>query len=116
MLASIKDDDGGKMAVIIDTGAVSRAGREKAIRAKAVEADLVEAIILLPEKLFYNTGAPGLVIVFNKNKPKERKTGITAKKCERCGRFGAHIKSYGINLCRHCFREVAEEIGFKKYS
>jgi len=49
-------------------------------------------------------------------KPKERKTGIARNKCERCGRFGAHIKSYGINLCRHCFREIAEEIGFKKYS
>ena len=50
------------------------------------------------------------------NKPKERKFGIAAQKCERCGRFGAHIKSYGLNLCRHCFREIAEEIGFKKYS
>jgi small subunit ribosomal protein S14 len=49
-------------------------------------------------------------------KPKERKKGIAAKKCERCGRFGAHISSYGLNLCRHCFREIAEEIGFKKYS
>jgi len=49
-------------------------------------------------------------------KPKVRKTGIAARKCERCGRFGAHIKSYGINLCRHCFREVAVDIGFKKYS
>jgi small subunit ribosomal protein S14 len=50
------------------------------------------------------------------NKPQVRKTGISAKKCERCGRFGAHIKSYGLNLCRHCFREIAEEIGFEKYS
>jgi len=50
------------------------------------------------------------------NKPIERKTGIAKKKCERCGRFGAHISSYGLNLCRHCFREIAEEIGFKKYS
>ena len=50
------------------------------------------------------------------NKPTERKTGIARKKCGRCGRFGAHIKSYGLNLCRHCFREIAEEIGFKKYS
>ncbi len=50
------------------------------------------------------------------NKPKTRKTGISVKKCERCGRFGAHIKSYGLNLCRHCFREMAVEIGFKKYS
>ena len=49
-------------------------------------------------------------------KPKDRKIGIAVNKCGRCGRFGAHIKSYGINLCRQCFREIAEEIGFKKYS
>lgn len=49
-------------------------------------------------------------------KPKERKFGVAAQKCGRCGRFGAHIKSYGLNICRHCFREIAEEIGFKKYS
>jgi len=50
------------------------------------------------------------------NKPKDRKYGIAAKKCEKCGRYGAMINRYGINLCRHCFREIAEEIGFKKYS
>jgi small subunit ribosomal protein S14 len=49
-------------------------------------------------------------------KPKERKFGISIKKCERCGRMGAHISQYGINLCRQCFREIAREIGFKKYS
>ena len=50
------------------------------------------------------------------SKPKDRKTGIAARKCERCGRFGAHIRQYNLNLCRQCFREIAEEIGFKKYS
>ncbi len=50
------------------------------------------------------------------NRPKDRKMGVAAKKCERCGRFGAHIKSYGLNFCRHCFREIAVEIGFEKYS
>jgi len=49
-------------------------------------------------------------------KPKPRKTGVSARKCERCGRFGAHIKQYNINLCRQCFREIAEEIGFQKYN
>ena len=49
-------------------------------------------------------------------KPKDRKIGIAVRKCERCQRFGAHIRSYGLNLCRHCFREIATEIGFKKYS
>jgi len=50
------------------------------------------------------------------SKPKERKSGIARDKCERCGRFGAHLHQYNLNLCRHCFREIAEEIGFKKYS
>jgi len=50
------------------------------------------------------------------NQPKERKFGIATKKCERCGRFGAHVGQYGLNLCRHCFRELAVEMGFHKYS
>jgi small subunit ribosomal protein S14 len=50
------------------------------------------------------------------NKPKERTTGTARRKCEKCGRFGARVGSYGINLCRQCFREIAEELGFKKYS
>jgi len=59
---------------------------------------------------------PQLLRRFNKyNKPKERKFGIAAYKCERCGRFGGHIKKYGLHLCRQCFREIAEELGFKKY-
>ena len=50
------------------------------------------------------------------NKPKERKFGVAAKKCEACGRFGARVSQYGLNLCRQCFRELAVELGFKKYS
>jgi len=50
------------------------------------------------------------------NKPKTRTSGIAKRKCERCGRFGAHLRQYNLNLCRQCFREIAEEIGFHKYS
>jgi small subunit ribosomal protein S14 len=62
-------------------------------------------------------GKPAVLAKFIKhNKPKERKFGIAAKRCENCGRFGALVNQYGINLCRHCFRQMAEELGFKKYS
>ncbi len=74
MLSSVKEN--GKVAIVIDTGAVSRGGKEKLIRQGILERDLFECIILLPEKLFYNTAAPGLIIVFNKNKPEERKGKI----------------------------------------
>jgi type I restriction enzyme M protein len=71
LLASTKDS--GKAAIVIDNGCLFRGGKEKAIRARIVEEDLIEAVILLPEKLFYNTGAPGAIIIFNKNKPSERR-------------------------------------------
>jgi len=59
---------------------------------------------------------PALVKRFLKyNKPKDRKYGFAKKPCVRCGRVGAHVGSYGLNLCRQCFREIAEELGFKKY-
>lgn len=63
------------------------------------------------------SGKPAVRIKFEKhNKPKEKKFGVASKKCERCGRFGAHISSFNLHLCRHCFREIAERMGFKKYS
>lgn len=50
------------------------------------------------------------------NKPKDRKNGIALRRCENCGRLGAHISQYGINMCRQCFRDLAQELGFRKYS
>lgn len=41
-----------------------------------LDKDLIETIILLPEKLFYNTGAPGAIIILNKNKPGFKKEKI----------------------------------------
>ena len=41
------------------------------VRKEFVENDLVEAVILMPENLFYNTTAPGIILVINKNKKKE---------------------------------------------
>jgi small subunit ribosomal protein S14 len=49
------------------------------------------------------------------SKPKEKKYGIGNKKCHRCGKFGAHINKYGLDICRQCFRDVAPELGFRKY-
>jgi len=62
----------GRIGVVIDNGCLFRGGKEGNIRKRIIEANLVECVILLPEKLFYNTGAPGAIIIFNKNKPAER--------------------------------------------
>jgi len=72
-------NDSGRAAVVLDTGAVSRgsggksSSKEKTIRQAFVEADLIEAVLLLPENLFYNTTAPGIVVVLNRHKNNGRK-------------------------------------------
>jgi type I restriction enzyme M protein len=65
-----------KAVVVIDQGALFRGGKEREIRSKMINEDLVEAVILLPEKLFYNTQAPGAILVLNKGKPQERRGKI----------------------------------------
>ncbi len=75
MIAS-SNDENGRIGIVIDNGCLFRTGREKAIRSSILEADLIECVILLPEKLFYNTGAPGAIMILNKNKSIERKSMI----------------------------------------
>lgn len=74
--------ENGRAAVVLDTGAASRGSgsqgdnKEKSIRKWFIEKDLVETVILLPDNLFYNTTAPGIIIVLNNAKPKDRKGKI----------------------------------------
>jgi len=69
----------GRAAIVLDTGAASRGSgnantnKEKDVRKWFVEQDLIEGVIYLPENLFYNTTAPGIILFLNKAKSKERK-------------------------------------------
>jgi type I restriction enzyme M protein len=68
----------GRAAVVLDTGAASRGSgnagtnKEKTVRQWLVEHDLIESVLYLPENLFYNTTAPGIVLFLNKAKSEER--------------------------------------------
>ena len=77
VLASLSNN--GRAAIVLDTGAASRGSgnantnKEKDVRRWFVEQDFVEGVIYLPENLFYNTSAPGIILFLNKAKAKERK-------------------------------------------
>ena len=77
VLASLNEN--GRAAIVLDTGAASRgsgnanANKEKDVRRWFVEHDLIEGLIYLPENLFYNTTAPGIILFLNKAKPRDRK-------------------------------------------
>jgi len=35
--------------------------------------------------------------------------------CRFCGNARGLIRKYRLNICRRCFREVAEDVGFRKF-
>ncbi|WP_339036208.1 N-6 DNA methylase [Bradyrhizobium symbiodeficiens] len=75
-------NDNGRAAIVLDTGAVTRGSgsknedKERNIRKWFVDHDLIDGVILLPENLFYNTGAPGVIVVLTKRKTLARKGKI----------------------------------------
>jgi type I restriction enzyme M protein len=80
ILASLRPN--GRAAVVLDAAAVTRGSgddgqtKEKAIRREFVDHDLIEAVILLPDNLFYNTTAQGIIVVLNQAKPSARKQAV----------------------------------------
>lgn len=81
--------DRGRAAVVLDTGAVTRGSgsknedKERNIRKWFVEHDLIDGVILLPDNLFYNTNAAGVIVVLSKRKPAARKDKIVLLNASR---------------------------------
>ena len=96
IVKSLKDADpdtgtGGQGMVVMSQGVLFRgqpeqteeedgqnqkADAEYVIRRSFIEADLIEAIVVLPGKLFYGNNVPGCLVLLNKAKPSERKNKI----------------------------------------
>ena len=87
-------NDRGRAAVVLDTGAVTRGSgsrhedRERNIRKWFVNRDLIDGVILLPDNLFYNTSAAGVIVVLCRRKPEARKDRIVLLNASRRVRKG----------------------------
>jgi type I restriction enzyme M protein len=121
MLASARHN-GSRVGIVIDNGCLFRGGKEKAIRSALLSEkhDLIECVILLPEKLFYNTSAPGAIIIFSLHKPAERKGKVLfinasneaeqhpeVRKLNRLG--GGNINKIAV-----AYKSFSEEKGFSR--
>lgn len=121
MLASAKDD-GSRVGIVIDNGCLFRGGKEKAVRSAVLSEknDLVECVILLPEKLFYNTGAPGAIIIFNKHKLAERRGKVLFVNASK--EFEQHpevrklnwLGDGNIGKIADAYKSFSEEKGFSR--
>ena len=58
----------GRVGVVVPHGVLFRSGAEGKIRRKFIEENLLEAVIGLPANLFFGTGIPAAILLFNKAK------------------------------------------------
>lgn len=58
----------GKVGVVVPHGVLFRGASEGKIRQKTIEENILEAVIGLPANLFFGTGIPAAILVFNKGK------------------------------------------------
>jgi len=58
----------GRVGVVVPHGVLFRGGAEGKIRQKLIEENLLEAVIGLPANLFFGTGIPAAILLFNKGK------------------------------------------------
>jgi len=66
----------GRVGVVVAHGVLFRSGSEGQIRTGLIKADLLEAVIGLAPNLFYGTGIPGVVLIFNRAKPVEKRDKV----------------------------------------
>lgn len=121
MLASLSPS--GRAVVVLDTGSVSRgsggqgSSKERDIRKQIVDSDLIEAVVLLPENLFYNTSAPGLLLCLNKAKPSTRRGKIVLINASRefeKGRPKNFIPDSSVAAIRDAFESDVEVPGLSR--
>ena len=117
--SSLNDD--GRAAVILDTGAASRGSgnqgtnKEKESRKWFVDNDLIEGVIYLPENLFYNTTAPGIIIFLNRNKQHKNKIYLLhAGKEFAKGDPKNYITADGIERIAETYKAFLEEDRYAK--
>lgn len=93
MVASLNSK--GKMASVVPHGVLFRGGSEGKIREGFLKDDLIEAVIGLPQNIFYGTSIPAAILVINKNKTVDRKETVLFIDCSQ-----GFIKDGNKNILR----------------
>lgn len=67
MIESAKEKS-GKVGVVVPHGVLFRGSSEGRIRQRVIEENLLETVIGLPANLFFGTGIPAAILIFNKER------------------------------------------------
>ena len=104
MLSSLKAN--GKCAVVMPHGVLFRSGDERDCRKKFIEDGVLEAVIGLPQGLFYGTGIPACIMVINREGARERDGVffINADREFKEGKAQNHLRQEDIEKITYVYR------------
>jgi len=94
----------GRMGVVVPHGVLFRGSSEGKIRQQLIEENLLDAVIGLPEKLFYGTGIPAAVLIFKKTKSSEDVLFIDASREFKTGKNQNQLSDANIQKIVDTFR------------
>jgi len=108
MVASLKAN--GKMAVVMPHGVLFRSGEERTCRRHFIEYGILEAVIGLPQGLFYGTGIPACVLVINKadNTKRDSVLFINADREYKEGKNQNSLRPEDIEKITHVYHQQQE--------
>ncbi len=114
MISVLKDN--GRMAVVMPHGVLFRGSEEKSMRQWLVQRGLIEAVIGLPQGLFYGTGIPASVLVINKMDAFTRKKVlfINADREYKEGKNQNKLRPEDIAKIAYVYRKKEELPGYSK--
>lgn len=86
----------GRMGVVVPHGVLFRGSSEGKIREKLINENLLDAVIGLPEKLFYGTGIPAAILIFKKQKSDDSVLFIDASREFKSGKNQNNLTTENI--------------------
>jgi len=96
----------GKVGVVVPHGVLFRGASEGKIRQKTIEENLLEAVIGLPANLFFGTGIPAAILVFNKGKGDNKNVlFINASQHYESAKNQNKLRPVGIDLIVDTYRQ-----------
>lgn len=105
--------------VLVGTKGTLVRSSEVEIRKEILHKDLIECVISLPDNLYEKASIATEMIIFNRNKPKDRTKRVlfinASKYSYRLNRNQHTIPDEGVNKILECYRYGIEEEGFSKF-
>ena len=111
----------GKVGVVVPHGVLFRGSSEGKIRKHTIEENILEAVIGLPANLFFGTGIPAAIVIFNKGKKDKNILFIDASKEFENGKNQNKLRPQDIEHIVSTYRkfstgELKEGIAEDKYA